>query len=470
MSLYNDNDLELFSKHIDEIKLRLDKIVGEKLDPTQKEIQEITKIVATYIQKNKRKLYGGSALNLAIKSKNPEMAFYAENESYDMDTYSPEPIKDAIELCDLLFSKGYKNIIGREAIHRETYSVVVNGHAYCDFSYVPRNIFHRVPFLELENMIITHPMFMWIDYLRMFVDPYLSHFRWDKSFKRFYLLQKYYPIKQTNKALKFKEKPVSSKFYDTVISFLKETKSLIAIGQIAYNAYVNVCKPSQKYIAKIPITEFEVISIDYVNDVKNAIQHLQSNGYDKIQIQENYPFYLFTGFSTTILDNGVPMWRIYDYNKICLPFMEYDGMQIGSVHLNLMRVLVNAIYSRVSENRDYEQLFFEMASHEMVMRRDYLSDKSQNFLDNSLFRDFNTECIGYTKNTKIERMEEMQITKGRYRFDYHPESGRKLDPANWVFKNSSGNVIKNIKNYKIDITPDVHIEIIGDGEEYGKNE
>jgi hypothetical protein len=317
--------------------------------------------------------------------------------------------------------------------------------------------------MEIENMTITHPMFMWIDYLRMFVDPLLSgNLRWEKAYKRFYLLQKYYPIKQTNKPLKFKEKTVSSKFYDTVISFLKENKSLIAIGQIAYNAYVSVCKPTQKFITKIPITEFEVISTDYINDVKNAIQYLQSNGFDKIKIQENYPFFQFTGFCTTIIDDGIPRFKIYDYNKICLPFMEYEGFKIGSFHLNLMRVMVNAIYSRVNENKEYEQMFFEMASHEIIMRRDYLNNKEQNFLDNSLFRDFNTDCIGYTQDPKIERLEEMQITKGRGRFDYHPEGGKKLDPSNWVFKNSSGNIIKNVKNYKIDITPDIHVEIIKD--------
>ncbi len=133
MSLYNDNELELFSKHVNEIMLRLDKIAGEKLDPTRKETIEVAQIVATYIKKNKRKIYGGSAINLSIKTKNPEMAFYTDDELHDMDTYSPEPIKDVIELCDILNKKGYKNVIGREAIHKETYSVAVNGKAYCDF-------------------------------------------------------------------------------------------------------------------------------------------------------------------------------------------------------------------------------------------------------------------------------------------------------------------------------------------------
>lgn len=457
MSLYNDNELELFSKHVNEIMLRLDKIAGEKLDPTRKETIEVAQIVATYIKKNKRKIYGGSAINLSIKTKNPEMAFYTDDELHDMDTYSPEPIKDVIELCDILNKKGYKNVIGREAIHKETYSVAVNGKAYCDFSYVPRNVYRRIPFLEIEGFTVTHPMFMWIDYLRMFIDPLLSHRLWDKAFKRFYLMQKYYPVRQNKKQLKFVEKPMSNKLYDTVISFLKEHKSLITIGQVAYNAYVEVSKPTEKFITKIPVTEFELISTDYVTDVQNIVKHLQSNGYDKIQLQENYPFFQFTGFNSIIIDDSIPRIKIYDYNKICLPYIDHKGLRIGSFHLNLMRVLVSASHARINENKDYEQLYFEMASHEIIMRKNFLLDKNQNFLDNSIFKDFNEECIGFTRDAKIEKMEEMSITHGRGRFDYHPESGKKLDPANWKFVNSSGNSIRNIKNCKITISPDIHI-------------
>lgn len=458
MSLYNDNELELFSKHIDEIVLHIDKIVGEKLDPTLKETIEISKIVVSFVKKNKRKIYGGSALNQAVKSKNPELAFYSDDEPHDMDTYSPEPVRDAVELCKLLNEKGYKNVVGREAIHKETYSVAVNGKAYCDFSYVPKNIYHRMPFMEIDGYTVTHPMFMWIDYLRMFVDPLLSsRLRWSKSFKRFYLLQKYYPIKQQKKQLKFKEKAMNQKLYDTIISYLKEHKTTITVGQVAYNAYVEVSKPSQKYISKIPVTEIEVISTDYANDVTNMIKHLQENGYDKIQLQENYPFFQLTGFGSTILDDSIERIRIYDYNKICLPYVDYKGLRIGSFHLNLLKVMINAIYSRANENKEYEQMFFEMASHEIEMRRNFLIDKNQNFLDNSIYKDFNGECIGYTQDPKVERLEEMNITHGKGRFDYHPESGKQIDPNSWVFKNSSGNAIRNMKNYKIRIEPDIHV-------------
>jgi hypothetical protein len=187
--MYNNSELELFNKNIDEISKKLDVVVSEKLAPTVKEINEITKIVSKYIKDHKRKVYGGTALNLAVKEKEKADAFYSDEESHDFDTYSPEPIKDVVELCDIIHKQGYKNVTGREAIHRETYTVAVNGHPYCDFSYVPRNVYNRIPFIEIEGYIITHPYFMMIDYMRMFVNPLLAHFRWSKSFGRYYYLQ-----------------------------------------------------------------------------------------------------------------------------------------------------------------------------------------------------------------------------------------------------------------------------------------
>jgi len=453
--LYDDNELTLFNSHISGIMTNLDKIVGEKLVPTTKEINTITKIIIDFVKDKKRKVYGGSALNLAIKTKKPEAAFYVEGEPHDLDVYSPEPIKDVVDLCTLLHKNKFENVVGREAIHKETYSVAVNNHAYCDFSYVPKHIYNHMPFLQIEGFTVTHPQFMWIDYLRMFIDPMLSHFRWDKSFKRFYLLQKYYPIRQDNKSIRFKEPVIKSNIQDIVFEYLKKSKTVFATGQIAYNAYVDVSHIDKKYISKIPITKFELIATEYKSDVLELISQLQKAKISKIQIREYYPFFQFTGFSTEIMINNMISIQIFDYNKICIPYIEYKGIRIGSFHFNLMKALINAIYSRVNDNKDYEIMYFEMAAHLIQMRRYFMMSKDKNFLDDTVFKDFSGECIGFTQDLKLERLEERKITKGRNTFNYYPDRGE-TDISKWFFMNSSGNVIRNQKNYLITIEPDLH--------------
>ena len=180
--LYNDYDLELFKKNIGGIVKKLDVLVEEKYPPTKKEKTEVQKIILQFAKDKKRKLYGGYALHLAIKDKNATGFFYKESELYskDIDMYSPDPLNDLVELCNILHEKKFKHIYGREAMHKETYTLEVNRQPYCDFSYVPRNIYNRIPFLTIDGFTITHPHFMEIDYLKMFVDPILSHYRWEK--------------------------------------------------------------------------------------------------------------------------------------------------------------------------------------------------------------------------------------------------------------------------------------------------
>lgn len=456
--LYDDEELALFTGHIGDILAKIDDIVGSKLDPTRREIVEITKIVEEYLKKNKRKIYGGSAVNLAVKSKNIEAAFYSADEYHDYDVYSPEPINDVIKICNILHEKGYKNIAGRSALHKESFTVVVNDHAYCDFSYSPKNVYNRTPFLELEGFTVTHPQFMWIDYLRAFTDPILSaRFRWEKYFKRFYLLQKYYPIRKTNKRIIFKEKPIKNEIYDLIIEYLKKSNTLITTGQYVYNTYVDISKIESKYITKIPITNFELIATEYVKDVKDFIEYLKSKNLD-VHIKEYYPFFHFTGYATEIIVDNNPIIKIYNYNKICLPYIEHRGIRIGSFHFNLLRTLIDATYARINNNKDYEALYFEMASHFIQMRRTYMAQKDKTFLDDTLFRDFSGECMGFTQQAKIEKMEEKRRGEKVFNWSYNPEKPGSAGTIVWSYDNSSGNVIHNPKNYMITLDiPNLHI-------------
>ena len=173
MELYTLRDVELVNSKIDDITDIIEKKKLHIFEPTKKEIMEANEIVMEFIKTHKRKIYGGYAQNKVIVSKNKNDGFYDEDDIPDIDVYSSEPIKDLVELCNILKSKGFKNVMGQEALHKETYKIFVNQANVIDLSYVPRNIYNKIPFIELNGINYVHPSFVYIDIYRMLTDPYL---------------------------------------------------------------------------------------------------------------------------------------------------------------------------------------------------------------------------------------------------------------------------------------------------------
>ena len=60
--------------------------------------------------------------------------------------------------------------------------IFVNFAMYCDITYVPNNIYHRIPFVEIDEIYYVHPSFTTIDMYRIMSEPFFSNFRWEKNF------------------------------------------------------------------------------------------------------------------------------------------------------------------------------------------------------------------------------------------------------------------------------------------------
>ena len=150
--MYTSNDIEIVNK---KLELLIEKVDNKKLDifePTRKEIMEVNEIVLEFIKKNKRKIYGGFALNELIKYKNKDDAFYEKDKIPDIDFYSYEPIVDMKKLCNILHDKGYRFVSGTEAFHKETYTVFVNFNNSADIAYVPKHIYNNIPYVNINGI------------------------------------------------------------------------------------------------------------------------------------------------------------------------------------------------------------------------------------------------------------------------------------------------------------------------------
>lgn len=470
MSLYQPNDINLLSEHWESIMESVEKQKNLMLEPTTEEIMKVYKIILDYIKSTKRKVYGGTALNLLVSAKSPADAIYKPNKFADIDFYSPEPIVDLMKICNILHEKGFKNVSGREAMHQETYSITVNYVLYCDISYVPRNIYNKMPFDTINGITVIHPHFMWIDYLRMMTDPLISYWRFGddlKSFKRFMLLQKHFPMPQSTTKMPQPQLEYNvTTALSAIFNFATENKSIIMIGFYAYNYFLNNSgilndKKNKHNLTQIP--HFEMISTNYRTDCLALLEILKNlPSSNNLTHTEYYPFFQFTGHSVEIYFGDNLLTRIFNHNKKCIPYQDvpaFDFQQnktiskttirIGTFPVVLLYALINIMIARVSDDKNTKQLYYTMCANLLESRDFYFKANKKTFLDNTLFKEFVAVCTGDTIQPERQRrllIESRKKKNKRYTFTYEPSDGVKEPVVNYMFANSSGNPINNPKN------------------------
>lgn len=505
MEIYNENDLKIIQNNIESIKasslkkkeelLGTDKKIestsevneikqtgltdikcsqlSTMLDNNKQEEQEkkckegkiIEGIILQYIRDKHLKVYGGVALNMYIKEKNPSDAFYSDNDIHDVEFYSPDPIKDLLNLCNIFFDKGYKDVVGKEALHTETYKIRVNGTGYCDISYVPKNVYFRMPFKVINGLYLINTNFMTIDYLRMLNDPIISYWRLEKAVSRFYLLQKYYPLPHIEDKLyppSNTHDKITEELMNETISFLKNKKSVIMLGFYTYNyllEHSGILKSGKTYFSPIDLPYYEFLSSDYSTDADDLLKLLKSKHpdvADKIKFIEYYPFFQFYGYNGIITYNDIIIAKLYDHNKHCNPYMSAvtktkSTIQVATFMLELGMCLILAMKARVDRNNDMSNLYYTMCSHLIEMRRYFFDSTKKTILDNTPFKDFVIDCTGKTmtpqKERELMKAERKKMGK-RASFRYSPADG-KQEQIRLVFANSSGNIIRNTKNLQV---------------------
>lgn len=495
MALYFTDDLEIVSAQWDSIHNAVQKRREElQLEPSLSEKKKVHKIVIDFAKQNKRKVYGGFAINLLINDKNPDDAIYTSDDVPDIDMYSPDPISDLMKICNLMAKDGHKFVRGTEAQHPETYSIFIDKKLYCDISYVPRNVYNKMPFKEINGIQVIHPTFMTIDYLRMLSDPLLSYWRFNtddlKGFKRFVLLQKHYPLPHNDSPINISgSTPKLDIVLDVIQKFITDRESLINIGFYAYNHFLKESQIVQnKNIGKqykyLAVPYYEMISSNYRTDFFDLIAQLKNiDTIDASEIThtEFYPFFQFTGHSVEIYLKGDLVAKIYNNNKKCHPYRKVNATVfanktftepkkgsaiIGTFQVTLLYALINVMKARTDNAKDLVNLYYVIISHLSDMRNYYFDKTKKTILDESLFKDFVIDCIGDTITPDRQRklmIEARKKKNKRLSFRYEPDEGIKEPESNFYFANGSGNAINNHKNLKLgDAYKEDEIEEIDD--------
>jgi hypothetical protein len=455
LMLYDKKEEEEVSKNLTDIIEKVNHKRIELLDPPKEDREGVMAAIKQFIKSRRRKVYGGWALNELIKSKSPGDVFYTEGDIPDIEFYSYDPLKDLLDLCDILHENKFKFIMGRQAQHEESYTVFFDFEKRCDIGYVPKIVYDRIPTIHYNGLDLVNPNFLIIDVLRTLSDPITSYFRLAKVFSRFRIMQKLYPIPYANQPALFPEK-VHKEVYDCVsevYKFLLNRKSIILFGNVAYQTLMNEGKfPS---IDKIPY--FEFISTSYKEDSLELINSLKKKFEHKITFVEYYPLYQFYGYNVTISYNSITVAQIYQHYNMCTPYQDIKINDKQSIRIGSFIVILKFLYflkfkSIIDSNKELELIRYHMIVSLIDTRNQYLKKYNKSIVDDTIFKEFQVECKGVTVDQPRlfrEAVERKKKAGKPYVFLYEPASGRKPDVSKWRFLNTSGNIVHNEKNKRL---------------------
>ncbi len=178
-------------------------------DPAFQKVKDAIKIVKKFIADNKLIIYGGTAIDYALRLEGDFIYSDAALLIPDLDFYSPDAVNHSYQLADILFDAGYllaRAICGR---HIDTMRVdMEDNHFIADIHHIPQEIFDKIPYITYENMRIVHPHFQFIDLHSSLAFPYddppteVIFARWKKDIERFNKLYNKYPVKQEPEKIK----------------------------------------------------------------------------------------------------------------------------------------------------------------------------------------------------------------------------------------------------------------------------
>jgi hypothetical protein len=451
--MYRTKDMELIMENLDRIKDESAMEYKKFYEPTIDEIGRCYQDIKLWIKQNKKIAYGGFAQNLLLTKKNPDESFYKviDGAYYnwpdvaDIEFYSPTPIQDAISLTEYLFDKGYKHIEAKSTpLHEGTYKIFVNFLNYSDISYMPNNIYNRLPTIDVDGIRCAHPHFMMVDAYRIINDPMTSYWRLDKPLKRFPKILNYYPIQKENVSLKMKE---SNKLE---LRFIRKkiihNSRLIVVGMYAYNYYV---KKEDKNLAIDNIPYYELISEELRKDAVH-IYKLLTKKFKNITVKEYSPFWEFMDRRVEYYSNGSLILTLYGPNDRCTVynFSQKKKTYFGTYSLVYMYLLFNYFYNIVNNNKDNVKIYLTMINNIMNARNKYLDNKKKSVLDKTPFQEMTYKCFGIPVDPKrmafLERAEKKEEGKRVVQYNY-TASGKPGNAPDYVFSNISGNPIVNEK-------------------------
>lgn len=444
---YSNKDLDQINDSLDRIETDAAKAGYHILEPNNEEYNKVRSIIVNFIKEQKRIIYGGSAYHAIIQNyrtdKDSKITIYPDWERYDIEFYSPNPVRDLVMICNRIHDAGIKYVMGRQAQHDETFTVFANFLQYCDMSYMPENIFNKVETIEIDGLRYIHPEMILIDIFRMYNDPLTSYWRLSKVFKRMKLLLEKFPYDFIKSVpVEIKQLPDHSKIINHVVTKLVESKkNILFTGQLAYLVYTN---PDKEINTDTNLSHIEIITDDF----KNVSKYIKTLTYEwshsTKQLKEHDNLFTIKHFSrffqywdkrTVIYYKGQPIFTIIGSAGRCLPFIDCQigfgsekklDIKVGSFLVTFNYYFIAYHYEKINKLGFYFQ-DRNFINSLLTIRNEYLKSKNKTILDKTIYQEFIISCIGETKEFTREfllKMAENRAKGVRGTTNYDPTIAR----------------------------------------------
>ncbi len=276
-------------------------VLVEQRSPFYNDIKNALEVVKAFIKAKGRILYGGMAIDYALK-KATGTGIYPDEQLPDFDFYSPTYLEDSCELADALVDLGFEDVRAINAIHTSTRRVMINHlNTVADIGYIDQDTYDKIPYLEYEGLRFVHPTYQKQDMMRACSFPYddppneVIRHRLSKDVKRFALLEEAYPIEIVGT----KFKTVKRKFSKSLL------QSQVLNGFAAYALLSQVYK-----VVGTNTTRFN----GELNTTLRALDNCSSEGIIylefkessetvEIEMPENEPLVLVTNHKDEVLES-----------------------------------------------------------------------------------------------------------------------------------------------------------------------
>ncbi len=441
-------------KQLKDIDDNLKNVVNESMkiylknfkEPSLDEFENVKKDILDFIKENKLVVYGGYAQNKLIGMKNKEDQFYNEFSMADVEVYSSSPIKDSMNMGNMLFNKKYKHVQVKEGVHNETYKVFCNFENYADISYIDEKILKNMPIIEIEGIRFTHPHFMIVDAFRVYTDLLTSNFRLEKTLSRFNVLAKHYPF-DLEKKYNVKLPAISEDISSFIKKNIVQNSDFVVIGQHAFNYLAKkIVDDKEKGSIILPDSYYELICKNLREDSKKVISLLKTK-FKNVMYKRYHKFFQFFDELIEVYIDKKLVLKMYGNNDRCIvyKYSEKKLTKYATFQLLILYLLANFMRSYVNKNKIEEENSMSMITEIYRLRNRFFENNSITIFDESPFQEFTTDCIGIPFDQMRESFEQGAKKKEqgkRMKFVYNP-SGKEVTSPNYIFKNHSGDEIKS---------------------------
>lgn len=414
-----------------------EKIQGQK-KLQEPEIKNMIHILEEFLKKNKLLVYGGTALNNILPK---EDQFYDKSyELPDYDFYSKNPIETSIELSDLYYKNGFKEVEAKSGQHHGTYKVYVNFMPIADITFMNEELFDS---LKKHAIVIDKIYYCPPNFLRMGIYKELSRpsgdvSRWEKVFKRLVKFSKYYPIKASNcKKINYRKKIFSNiddeiqrkedkikmkEIYQIIKTTLFKEDVLFFGGYAItlYSKYYNNQSELNFKLKNLPY--YDVISEDPEKTANNIKNNLNTLHIDNVVIDKKENIGEIIPFHYDVKVNGESIVFIYK-SQACYGYniIKIDGYNIKIASIDTILSFYLAFIYIDRNYYDSERLLcianylFQIQQHNQLQQKE-------------LLKRFVTSCYGHEKT--IEEIKEEKAKK----FEELKGKKQSKDYKEWFFK------------------------------------